>query len=263
MAGGIDQRPLAVVTGASAGLGVAFARALAARGHDLVIVARRRDRLETVAAELRAAGAGVTIAARDLGVPAEVDALIRDLRDAARPVAMLVNNAGFGRYAALTAIDSATLRQLLQVNVEAVMILARELGADMHAGAGGSIINVASTASFQPVPYFSAYAATKAAVLSISEGLHLELKPKVRVLAVCPGFTKTEFHDAAGGLANHLMRMPAMDPVKVVDIALRALDRGRAVVVPGLTNKVQVLLSKFFPRAFVRWTASKLFEPRT
>ena len=106
------------------------------------------------------------------------------------------------------------------------------------------------------------YAATKAFVLSFSESMHLELKPKVRVLAVCPGYTKTEFHDAAGGLANHLMRFPAMDPVRVARTALRAVARGRAVVIPGAMNKVQVLLSKIFPGPFVRWTASKLFEPR-
>lgn len=275
MAGGIDrglppnaakigagERPLAVVTGASAGLGVTFARALAARGFDLVIVARRRDRLEGVARDLAAQGAAVTVSQHDLGEPGEVDALVRELRAGGRPVAMLVNNAGFGRYSQLTGIDTPTIRQMLHVNVEAPMILARELGADMHAGKGGSIINVASTASFQPVPFFSVYAATKAAVLSISESLHLELKPKVRVIAVCPGFTKTEFHDAAGGLANHLMRFPAMDPAKVVDATLRGLNRGRAIVIPGVMNKMQVLLSKTMPRAFVRWTASKLFEPR-
>jgi hypothetical protein len=132
----------------------------------------------------------------------------------------------------------------------------------MHAGAGGAIVNVASTAGFQPVPHFSAYAATKAFVLSLSESMHVELRPKVKVLALCPGFTKTEFHDAAGGLANHLMRFPAMEPDRVVAIALRALDRGRAVVTPGFINKAQVLLSKVSPRPLVRWTASKLFEPR-
>jgi short-subunit dehydrogenase len=173
-----------------------------------------------------------------------------------------VNNAGFGRYSALSGIDTPTIRQMLRVNVEAPVVLAREIGADMHAGQGGSIINVASTASFQPVPFFSMYAATKAAVLSISESLHLELRPKVRVIAVCPGFTKTEFHEAAGGLANHLMRFPAMDPAKVVAATLRGLDRGRAIVVPGFMNKFQVLLSKVCPRPMVRWTASKLFEPR-
>jgi uncharacterized protein len=165
MGGGIDQRPLAVVTGASAGLGAVFARALAARGHDLVIVARRHDRLEALAVELRAAGAWVAVAPRDLAEAAEVDGLIQDIRSAGRPVALLVNNAGFGRYSAVIGCDSMTIRRMLHVNVEAPMILARELGGDMHKGAGGAIVNVASTASFQPVPHFSVYAATKAAVL--------------------------------------------------------------------------------------------------
>jgi short-subunit dehydrogenase len=262
MAGGIDQRPLAVVTGASAGLGAAFARELAARGHDLVIVARRQDRLIALAVELTRFGAAVEVAAHDLAVPAQVDALVRELRTAGRPVSLLVNNAGFGRYAEVMKVEPDMIRSMIEVNCAAPLQLARAVAADMRAGAGGSIINVASTAAFQPVPHFSVYAATKAFVLSFSESMHVELKPKVRVLAVCPGFTKTEFHDAAGGLANHLMRFPAMDPVKVVRAALRAVERGRAVVIPGAMNKGQVLLSKFFPRAFVRWTASKLFEPR-
>jgi short-subunit dehydrogenase len=255
-------RPLAVVTGASSGLGASFARALAARGCDLLVVARRRDRLEALAGELRRGGADVTVARHDLAEAGEVDTLVRGIRDAGRPVALLVNNAGFGRYAACTNLDPETLRRILRVNVEAAMILAREIAADMLAGAGGAILNVASTASFQPVPHFSAYAASKAFVLSLSESMHVELRPKVRVLAVCPGFTKTEFHDVAGGLADHLLRFPAMDPDRVVRIALRALDRGRAVVVPGFLNKAQVLLSKICPRPMVRWSASKLFEPR-
>jgi hypothetical protein len=255
-------RPLAVVTGASSGLGASFARALAARGHDLLVVARRQDRLQALAAELGRTGPSVAVAPHDLSEPAEVDALVRRIREGRRPVAVLVNNAGFGRYAACTSLDAATLRKILRVNVEAAMVLAREVAADMHAGAGGAIVNVASTAGFQPVPHFSAYAATKAFVLSLSESMHVELRPKVKVLALCPGFTKTEFHDAAGGLANHLMRFPAMEPDRVVAIALRALDRGRAVVTPGFINKAQVLLAKLSPRPLVRWTASKLFEPR-
>jgi uncharacterized protein len=262
MAGGIDQRPLAVVTGASSGLGLAFSRELAARGHDLIIVARRRDRLIAVAAELVRSGAAVEVAAHDLADPAQVDVLIREIRTAGRPVSMLVNNAGFGRYAEVLKVEPDTIRQMVEVNCSAPIQLARAVAEDMKEGAGGSIINVASTASFQPVPYFSVYAATKAFVLSFSESMHLELKPKVRVLAICPGFTKTEFHDAAGGLANHLMRFPAMDPARVVKTALRAVARGRAVVTPGAMNKFQVLLSKICPRPMVRWTASKLFEPR-
>jgi short-subunit dehydrogenase len=255
-------RPLAVVTGASSGLGETFARALAARGHDLILVARRRDRLDVLARDLGGGGASVSVAQHDLSDPAEVDALVRRIRQEGRAVALLVNNAGFGRYAACTGVDVPTMRKLVQVNVEAPMILAREIGADMFAGAGGAIVNVASTAGFQPVPHFSVYAATKAFVLSLSESMHVELKPKVKVLAVCPGFTKTEFHDAAGGLANHLMRFPAMDPARVVRMTLRALDRGRAVLVPGFINKAQVFLSKVCPRPMVRWSASKLFEPR-
>jgi short-subunit dehydrogenase len=257
-----SSRPLAVVTGASSGLGATFARHLAAAGYDLLIVARRRDRLEQIAAETSKSGARVDVIARDLGIPEEVEALVREIRQRGRPVALLVNNAGFGQYKAFTGIPLDTLRNMLHVNVEALMILAREIGADMHAGAGGGIINVASTAGFQPLPHFSAYAATKAFVLSLSESMHVELRPRVRVLALCPGFTKTEFHDAAGGLANHLARFEPMDPDDVVRQALRGLERGRAVVIPGLLNKVQVLMSKLSPRPMVRWTASKLFEPR-
>jgi short-subunit dehydrogenase len=260
--GGIDGRPLAVVTGASSGLGAAFARELAARGYDLRIVARRADRLGALAAELKGRGANVAVSPRDLSEAEGVDALVAEIRAAGRPVALLVNNAGFGRYASATAVDTATIRKLVRLNAEAPMVLAREIGADMFGGAGGSIVNVASTAAFQPVPYFSVYAASKASLLSISESMHHEMKPKVRVLAVCPGFTKTEFHDAAGGLADHLLRFPAMDPARVVRIALRALDRGRAVIVPGFLNKAQVFLSKISPRPLVRWTGSKLFEPR-
>ena len=218
--------------------------------------------VEALADEIRPRGVEVRVSARDLGEADAVDALVAEIRGGGRPVALLVNNAGFGRYSATMDVDSATIRRLIRVNAEAPMILAREIGADMFAGKGGGIINVASTAGFQPVPYFSVYAAVKASVLSISESMHLEMKPKVRVLAVCPGFTKTEFHDAAGGLADHLLRFPAMDPVDVVRVALRGLERGRAVVIPGFMNKAQVFLSKISPRPLVRWTASRLFKPR-
>jgi short-subunit dehydrogenase len=251
---------LAVITGASSGIGAEIAAVLARKGCDLRLVARRGDRLQALAADLAARfGAQSVVDVVDLTVPAAVDAWIADVRAAGRPVAWLVNNAGFGAHAATLEIPSARLREMLRLNVEALVVASREFGADMAARGGGRIVNVASTAAFQPVPWFGAYAATKAFVLSFTEALAIELRGRVTVTAVCPGQTRTEFVGSAN-MDGRFDRTPSMSAADVAELGIAAAEKGRIVCVTGFFNRFQTFLSRMLPHDFIRWSAAKLFR---
>jgi uncharacterized protein len=246
---------VALVTGASAGLGVEFARQLSERGHRLVLAARRKERLEALAKELGDARA-VTI---DLSKADAAATLMADLEAHGEAVDLLVNNAGFGLIGRFAELDARRERQMIDLNVGALADLCRAVAPGMIEQRSGGIINVASTAAFQPGPQMAVYFATKAFVLSLTEALHEELKPHgINVTCLCPGPTRTEFGDIAGFGGNGLFDRVAMESPEVVKAGLRGLDRNKAVVVPGLVNKLTANSGRFAPRSVVRKIAGAI-----
>jgi short-subunit dehydrogenase len=241
--------PVALVTGASAGLGAEFARQLAGGGYRLVLAARRTDRLQALAAELGNARAVTADLARR-GAAAD---LIADIEAAGESVELLVNNAGFGLHGRIAGLDAARQREMIDLNCGALLDLTLAVLPAMIARKSGSIINVASTAAFQPGPGMAVYFATKAFVLSLCEALHEEVKPHgIRVTVLCPGPTKTEFGEVAGFGGNGAFDRLSMDAPTVVRAGLQGLDRNKAIVIPGALNKTGAISTRLVPRALVR-----------
>lgn len=244
-----------MITGASAGLGVEFARQLSGRGHALVLAARRKDRLEHLASELGNARA----VAIDLSQADSAAKLLADLEAGGEQVDVLVNNAGFGLIGRFAELDAGRQRQMIDLNVATLTDLCRAIAPQLIARKSGAILNVASTAAFQPGPNMAVYFATKAYVLAFTEALHEELKPHgVRVSCLCPGPTRTEFGEVAGFGGNGLFDRTAMDAPEVVTAGLEGLDQNRAVVVPGLVNKIGAASTRFVPRSIVRRIAGAI-----
>lgn len=240
----------ALVTGASAGLGAEFAAQLAARGMDLVLAARRRERLESLAAELREGGVAVEVVAVDLLEPGAPGRLWREAT-ARRPIDLLVNNAGFGAQGRFDEIDLERQRDMVALNCTALLELAHAALATMRPRGSGAIINVASIAAHQPVPYLATYAASKSFVLSLSQALWAENRSAgVRVLALSPGRTPTEFQRIAG-TGDPTDSFGVREPGEVVAAALRALERGEVEVVPGAANALATGLGRLVPRALL------------
>jgi short-subunit dehydrogenase len=234
----------ALVTGATAGIGLEFARQLAARGHDLVLVARDAGRLEAVAAELRSAyGVGVEVLPADLTDRSALARVEARLADAARPVDLLVNNAGFGLKGRFLDNTVEQEQAMLEVLVTAVMRLSHAALGPMAARGSGGVINVSSVAAFLPR---GTYAAAKAWVNSFSEWAANEYRPSgVTVMALCPGFTKTEFHERMG--VRRGTSLLWMEPESLVTRALSDFDKGRTFSIPGAQYKVIVALTKLIP----------------
>ncbi len=249
------KTPIVLITGASAGLGVEFARQLSKRGHRLVLAARRKDRLEALARELGNARA----VAIDLSKATAAAKLMANLEAAGEEVEILVNNAGFGLIGRFAELDAKRLRQMIDLNVGALADLCRAVAPGMIERKSGAILNVASTAAFQPGPKMAVYFATKAFVLSFTEALHEELKPHgIKVSCLCPGPTRTEFGEVAGFGGNGAFDTVAMEAGEVVEAGLEAMDRNRAVVVPGLVNKIGAVSTRFAPRSVVRKIAGAI-----
>jgi uncharacterized protein len=242
-------KKVALVTGASAGLGVEFARQLSKRGYALVLAARRKERLEELAAELGNARA----VAVDLSKASAAAKLMADIEANGETIDLLVNNAGFGLIGRFAELDAKRERQMIDLNIGVLTDLCRAVAPGMIERKAGGIINVASTAAFQPGPKMALYFATKAFVLSLTEALHEELKPHgIKVSCLCPGPTRTEFGDVAGFGGNGLFDKVAMEAPEVVAVGLRGLDKNKAVVVPGILNKLSANSGRFAPRAVVR-----------
>jgi len=250
----------ALVTGASAGLGAEFAAQLAARGDNLVLVARRAELLDALAVRLRAQhGVDVEVLAADLLTPDGRDATRARLVDAERPIDLLVNNAGFGTYGELVDLDPGRLRRMVQLNIEVVVDLAHAAARAMAARGGGAILNVASTAGFQPNPTAAVYGATKAFVRSFSRSLHAELaRSGVTVTVLSPGLTNTEYQQVAEIAPTGVTAMMAMEAGPVVRSGLRAVSRGRAEVVPGPFNKASAPLMQRLPSGLAGWMSGRL-----
>jgi short-subunit dehydrogenase len=243
----------ALVTGASSGIGLAFANRLAADGWRLVLVARRADRLESLAKEFgERYGAGFEVFPADLTRPEELLAV--EERIAADPsLDLLVNNAGFGTVGRFAELDANGEESEIRLNVIALVRLARAALPGMIERGRGGVINVSSMAAFAPSPYMATYAATKAYVNAFTEGLHDELAGSgVKVQALCPGFTRTEFQDVAGANTDDLPGFAWQEPDDVVDASLAGLESGTLVVVPGRANQALTAVTSALPRSWTR-----------
>lgn len=248
-------RPVVLITGASAGLGVEFARQLSADGARLVLAARRRDRLDALAAELGEARA----VAIDLSEAGASQRLLADLEAHDEHVDLLVNNAGFGMVGAVAELDATRQRQMIDLNCGVLTELSRAVLPGMIARRRGGILNVASTAAFQAGPRFAVYSATKAYVLSFTEALHEEvLEHGIHVSCLCPGPTATEFGSVAGFTHGEKIDKVTMSAEEVVRLGLRGLDDNRAVVITGALNRLGTMIVKFAPRGPVRKVAGRI-----
>jgi uncharacterized protein len=241
---------LAVVTGASSGIGSAFARLLAAEGRPLLLVARSRGPLEALAAELTAAHGGrADVLVADLGTQDGRDAVWNATEGAARPVALLVNNAGFGLNAREIDLPLARVRALLELNIVATADLTHRFLAAMAGRREGAILNVSSTSAFYPTPFFSAYGASKAFILNFTVALHEEAKRDgVTVTCLCPGFTRTNFAAVAGMKEGKETPFPEMKPEAVAKIGLEAVRKRKAVVVTHPLDRLWIATGKLVPR---------------
>lgn len=248
------MKPVTLITGASAGLGAEFARQYSAQDDTLALVARRLDRLEALRRDL---GGDIHIFAADLALPGAPADLLARIEAKGLYVHTLINNAGFGLGGDVQEADPERLTSMIDLNIRALTELTRAVLPGMLARGGGEILNVASTAAFQPGPHMAVYYATKAYVLSFTEALHQEMKGNpVRVTALCPGPTQSEFFDVAQ-VTGMLPRMAV--PVEgVVAAGIRGLAKGKAIVIPGAKNKVFAQGSRLLPRAAMRRIVARI-----
>lgn len=258
-----DVRPLAVVTGASAGIGKVFCERLAARGHDLLLVARDGNRLQALKQELEQRyRVGVEVFPADLTVDTDVSLLAESVTRSPN-LAVLVNNAGFGTRDALADASPARQEAMLQLHVMAPMRLTQAALPVLMKNKRGAILNVSSVASFLFSAYNVNYCATKAYLRVFSEGLAAELAGTgVRVQALCPGFTRSEFHRRMGVDGGEIPGWMWMSAASVVDTSLAALERGWPVVcVPGLRYKLIVFLLRFAPHWLIGRVSGRRLRP--
>lgn len=256
--------PTALVTGASYGLGLAIAREFASRKYDLILVARGHEALAKVAAELQSTGVRVETVAADLtdsvGLRA-VETLVSE-----RQVDVLVNNAGYGHYGKLWEVAPDDSEGEVRLNVIALVRLTRAALPHMIERGVGTIINIASTASFQPVPYFATYGGTKAFVLSFSEAVAAELRGSgvrgVGVVAVCPGPMETGFQRRAGAGKSTYGLLPWEDPVMVARKTADLAETPQPVAITSLFSRIMVFANRLTPRWLVTWIAERMFRPR-
>jgi short-subunit dehydrogenase len=256
-----STRPLALVTGASSGIGIDLARELARDGYDLVLSARRVEPMQKLAEELKGLGAATTILAADLSKPGAAPALARDLDARGLVIDCLINNAGLGDNGPFHAGDPTRIGEMLNVNIVALTELTRLLLPGMVTRRRGTVMLVASTAAFQPGPFMAVYCATKAYVLSLGEAIAYELHGTGVTLSVlCPGATDTEFAVVANTTEMpFLKRTPHMTAAEVARQGYAALKGGRAVLVTGWFNKMGAFVSRLAPRSTVTaLTASML-----
>jgi uncharacterized protein len=253
------MRETALITGASSGIGEQFARQLAARGHPVVLVARRADRLERLAAELPTDAHAVPC---DLATDAA--SLPDRVAELGVEVDLLVNNAGFGTSGPFLDHDPRRDAEQVRVNCEAIVVLTHAFLPGMVERGRGGIINVASSAGMQPIPYESVYAATKAFAISFTDALHVELRGSgVRVLAVNPGPVPTEWQEVAGYEADRVSVVPGRIPAEqVVSESLAAYDRGRRSVIPGRAIRWFIRATRPSPRAIQLRITERLYRPR-
>jgi uncharacterized protein len=250
-----------LITGASSGIGEAFARRFAALGRNVLLVARSEDKLVTLCNELgRMNSIRAQYVAMDLSKPESPARLFAETEKRGLVIDMLINNAGFGSMGEFAKLDLARELAMIDLNVKSLVDLTYRFLLPMRTRKQGTIINVASTAGFQPVPFMATYAATKAFVLCFSEALWEENRPHgVHVMALCPGVTETNFFEAAQ--AQMPPMRTAQTPEDVVDAALRGLARGKSHKVSGWTNFLMIESERLVPRSFVARIAGRAFRP--
>lgn len=252
----------ALITGGTSGIGAEFARQLAARGYDLVLVARDGTRLDAMAAELSGAhGISVETLSADLFERSDVARVAARLGEQQRPIDYLVNNAGFGLHSPLLAEDVSPHDRALEVMVRSVLVLGGAAGRAMRSRGHGSIVNVSSTAGFVTM---GSYSAVKAWVTSYTEGLAVELRDSgVTATALCPGWVHTEFHERAGIRTGSIPAALWMDVQPLVSGCLRDVDRGKVISIPGARWRLLIAILRHLPRSTVRWVSGRISSSRS
>lgn len=255
-----------LVTGASSGIGRELARSFARRGHDLVLTARREEALRELATDLHEAhGAAAQVVPADLAAADGPESLVNAIRAQALTVDVLVNNAGFATYGRFDRTPLDEELDSLRVNVLALTWLSKALLPDMVRRGHGGLLNVASTAAFQPGPRMATYYASKAYVLHLSEALSEELRDTgVTVTALCPGPTESEFQDRAGMQSSRLVRRGepfVHDATRVAEAGVRAFERGQRIYVPGHLNRLTAALPRLVPRSWTAWGVGRVNAP--
>ncbi len=249
-----------LITGASSGIGEVFARRLAARGRNVLLVARSEEKLVTLCNELgRSKSIRAQHVALDLSLPESPARLFEETEKRGLSIDLLVNNAGFGSFGDFSKADQARELNMIDLNVKALVELTYRFLQPMRERKQGAIINVASTAGFQAVPFMATYAATKAFVLSFSEALWEENRPYgIKVMALCPGVTETNFFEAAHG--HKPPARASQTPEEVVETALRGLARGKSHIISGWINRAMTESERLVPRSLVTRMAGRMMR---
>jgi hypothetical protein len=250
----------ALITGASSGIGVEFARALAKAGSHLVLVARREDRLQALKKELEgSSNIRVDVFSADLSGVIGCEALIDTIDEKRLSIDILINNAGFGYEGEFISQKTERLKEMIGLNVTTLTFLTQYFGGLMAQKKSGYILLMSSVGAFTPCPRIAVYDATKAYVLLLGDALNNELKKhKVKVTTLCPGATRTEFFDVAGQSLNPLVKMTLMSSKTVAMKGLKGLSVGKSVVIPGLLNKLTVLGLWLLPRPLMAPVAKRV-----
>lgn len=258
----MNSKSCALITGASSGIGECFTRALAKRQVNLALVARSQEKLEALSQQLESAhGIQTEVIAMDLARPGAAQNLMQILKERQIEVDLLINNAGAGAQGRFWEISLERQEQILQLNIQTLLELCHLLIPAMIQNRRGAIINVSSTASFQPLPYTSVYAATKSFVTHFSMGLAEELRPYgIKVVTLCPGPTETNFF-AAGEYRSMRFRGGLQRPEAVVAAGLRALDHGGGLTLCSVRDNFLLFMERFIPRSWVAHIVAGMFKP--
>ncbi len=257
------QDKTVMITGASSGIGRAMAQCLARRGARMILVARRRDKLDALAATLKHHIVSGTPITADLQDANAIDHIMRKVQATGRPIDILINNAGVGSHGTFATADLAGMDGMMRLNMLALVHLTHRVLPDMIAHRSGHILNVASTAAFQPTPYMGVYGATKSFVLSFSMSLWYELRRSgVGVTCLCPGPVDTEFFDH-GGLEKQkaVFLKTAMSAESVAEAACRAMEKKRSMVIPGLINRIGAQGHRISPLRLLTRVTARLLRP--
>jgi short-subunit dehydrogenase len=260
------QKPIALITGASSGIGRELAKVFAGRGYDLVLVSRNKKAMDELASELRASfNTTAIVLARDLSKHGAAEEIFTRLRRKRVEVEVLVNNAGFGTFGPFVQTETPSALDLLQVNIVALTHLTRLFAAEMVKRGKGKILNVASTAAFQPGPWMATYYASKSYVLAFSEALAHELAGSgVTVSCLCPGPTRTDFQRRAGMEHTRLVHaFSMMDAGQVAQRAYEGLMNGKRVIIPGLLNRIGTVLARIVPHSLIMNVIQFLHRKKT
>lgn len=252
----------AIITGASSGLGTAFAKLLAAKEYNLILVARRAERLQSIKVDiLKSSTIDIHVVSLDLAQSDAAEKLVEYTNQHKLTISVLINNAGYGMNGNFMDLSIDKTTEMLQLNMTTLTKLSYFYGKQMLENKHGYILQVASIGAFQPTPFFAAYSATKAYVMLFSEALDFELKGSgVSVTTLYPGATKTEFFDVADAKVNKLVERTLMTPEQVAAIAINAMFNRKRSIVPGLINKISSFLTQLSPRKIATWSAANVMK---